>query len=224
MTWQGYGAPAVTKTGCVDGPVATEGTTTLSCSVTTTAAPILTSGPVSETVKLDTVAPSTAVTLTPTAVGAWYSPRTVTLTATDATSGVASTSYRVDGGPWTPYTGTFSIVTYGPHTLDFRSTDVAGNVEATKTTSWGSDFTVDQQIDGLSDFTASLGLDKQLEKSLQNDLKLARKLDKDKQECHHLGDFENDVLDAAGGKKPTLTPTQAAQLLSVRQIEALIGC
>ncbi len=224
VTWQGYGAPAVTKTGCVDGPVATEGTTTLSCSVTTTAAPVLTSGPVSETVKLDTVAPSTAATLTPTAVGAWYSPRTVTLTATDATSGVASTSYRVDGGPWTPYTGTFSIVTYGPHTLDVRSTDAAGNVEATKTTSWGSDFTVDQQIDGLSDFTASLGLDKQLEKSLQNELKLARKLDKDKQECHHLASFEDDVLDAAGGKNPTLTPTQAAQLLSVRQIEALIGC
>ena len=88
--------------------------------------------------------PATTPTLTPTPVGAWYSARTVTLDATDgaAGSGVAATEYRVDGGPWTPYLGPFLVATFGPHTLQFRSTDAAGNVEATKTATWGSSFTV----------------------------------------------------------------------------------
>ena len=55
------------------------------------------------TVKRDATAPVTIARSSPTAVGAWYSPRTVTLTASDATSGVASTSYRLDGGAWTAY-------------------------------------------------------------------------------------------------------------------------
>ena len=40
MTWQGFGASAFTKTGCLDGPVTTEGVNTLSCDVTTTSAPV----------------------------------------------------------------------------------------------------------------------------------------------------------------------------------------
>ena len=73
--------------------------------------------------------------LTPTAIGAWYSPRTVTLTGADGAvgSGVASTEYSLDGGAWTPYLGAFFVGTFGPHTLSFRSTDAAGNVEAAKT-------------------------------------------------------------------------------------------
>jgi hypothetical protein len=223
LTWQGYGAPAVTKDGCSDGAVTAEGTTTLSCSVTTTAAPILTSGAVSEIVKVDTVAPSTGVALTPTAVGAWYSPRMVTLSPTDATSGVGSTQYRVDGGAWTTYAGPFSITTFGPHTLDFRSTDVAGNVETTKTTSWGSDFTATQQIDGLSTFTAGLGLDKQPGKDMQHELDMAEKfVGKSNQACDHLDAYLLDVIVSAGGG--SLTFAQAEQLLSANQIEALLGC
>ncbi len=58
----------------------------------------------------------------------------ITLSATDNLSGVASTQYRIDGGPWT--TGTeFDIRATGTHTIRFRSTDVAGNVEFTKSIS-----------------------------------------------------------------------------------------
>jgi hypothetical protein len=225
VTWQGYGAPAVTKAGCVDGAVATEGASTLSCSVTTTAAPILTSGPVSETLEVDTVAPATAVTLTPTAVGAWYSPRTVTLAPSDQTSGVAKTEYRVDGGPWTPYTAPFPITSFGPHALDVRSTDAAGNVESGNTTSWGSDFTAGQQLAGLAAFTASLGLDRPLANDLQHELgEASKQLGKPKQACDHLDHFLQRVLDEESGPKPKLTVAQAEQLLSANQIEALLGC
>ena len=58
----------------------------------------------------------------------------VTLTATDETggSGVASTEYRIDEGEWTDYTAPFVISEPGTHTVEFRSTDVAGNEEAAK--------------------------------------------------------------------------------------------
>ena len=58
----------------------------------------------------------------------------VTLTATDETggSGVASTEYRIDEGEWTDYTAPFVISEPGTHTVEFRSTDVAGNEEALK--------------------------------------------------------------------------------------------
>jgi regulation of enolase protein 1 (concanavalin A-like superfamily) len=58
----------------------------------------------------------------------------VTLTATDETdgSGVASTEYRIDEGEWTDYTAAFTISEPGTHTVEYRSTDVAGNEEAVK--------------------------------------------------------------------------------------------
>ena len=56
---------------------------------------------------------------------------TVHLSATDVGTGVASTQYKLDGGAWT--TGTqVTISTDGVHTLAYRSTDVAGGVEADK--------------------------------------------------------------------------------------------
>ncbi len=57
---------------------------------------------------------------------------TVTLTATDETSGVASTEVSVDGGDWAAYAGPVVVTGAGTHTVEYRSTDVAGNVEATK--------------------------------------------------------------------------------------------
>jgi hypothetical protein len=137
VTWQGFGAPAFTKTGCDDGPVATEGLSTLSCSVTTNAAPILTSGPVSETVKLDSIAPSTSASVSPAApdlLNGWYgSAPTVTLSASDATSGVATTTYTVDGGSPQAYSAPFAVSGEGVHTIAYRSTDNAGNVESEHT-------------------------------------------------------------------------------------------
>ncbi len=59
----------------------------------------------------------------------WYrSPITVNLEALDLASGVASTSYRVNGGAWV--TGTSLLLdTSDKHVLDYSSEDVAGNVE-----------------------------------------------------------------------------------------------
>ena len=56
---------------------------------------------------------------------------TVTFTASDDRSGVKSTEYRLDGGAW--QTGSSVTVSGdGVHALDYRSSDNAGNVEATK--------------------------------------------------------------------------------------------
>ena len=85
--------------------------------------------------KLDTIAPSTAASLSGTlgGNGTYYvGPVNVTLTATDATSGVASTTYRVDGGPSVTYISTFTVSGNGTHTVAFSATDNAGNVETTK--------------------------------------------------------------------------------------------
>ena len=60
-------------------------------------------------------------------------PAQITLTATDATSGVASTVYQLDGGSTTTYTGPFPVSTLGSHKLTFHSIDNAGNVETTET-------------------------------------------------------------------------------------------
>ncbi len=58
---------------------------------------------------------------------------TVTLTPTDTLTGVVSTQYKIDVGTW--QTGTsISINTDGNHTIQYNSTDYAGNIEATKTT------------------------------------------------------------------------------------------
>jgi hypothetical protein len=56
VTRQCFGASAYTENGCDDGPVG-QGIVTRSCSVTTTAPPIFSSGDVSETVKHDSLAP-----------------------------------------------------------------------------------------------------------------------------------------------------------------------
>jgi hypothetical protein len=54
----------------------------------------------------------------------------VTLTAADADSGVAATEYSLDGGAtWVAYAGPFTIAEQGVTQLQFRSTDVAANVE-----------------------------------------------------------------------------------------------
>ena len=44
-------------------------------------------------------------------------------------SGVVDTEYRLGDGPWTPYTEAFDLAGNGGHRIDFRSRDLAGNVE-----------------------------------------------------------------------------------------------
>ncbi|MEK8109318.1 Ig-like domain repeat protein [Micromonospora sp. M12] len=63
---------------------------------------------------------------------------TITLTAADEAggSGLASTEYQLDGATtWTAYTAPVTVSGDGEHELRFRSTDKAGNAEATKTVS-----------------------------------------------------------------------------------------
>src|SRR5207245_8982906 len=86
----------------------------------------------SRTVSIDTVPPTTTATLSGTAgANGWFvSAVTVTLSATDATSGVTNTSYQIDGGIWLVYTGPF-VVGQGVHTVDYFSVDLAGLTEAT---------------------------------------------------------------------------------------------
>jgi photosystem II stability/assembly factor-like uncharacterized protein len=83
-------------------------------------------------VRVDTTAPSTAVVGAP--AGWQRGPVTLTLVPGDgAGSGVATTEYRLDDGAWT-IGMRLTVSGDGPHTLACRSVDLAGNVEAAKTT------------------------------------------------------------------------------------------
>jgi len=84
-------------------------------------------------VSIDTTPPVTTATLSGTLNGSSYNtPVTVTLNPTDNLSGVASTSYQVDGGSVLAYSGPFVVNTSGPHTITFHSVDKAGNTESAK--------------------------------------------------------------------------------------------
>jgi 5-hydroxyisourate hydrolase-like protein (transthyretin family) len=78
--------------------------------------------------KVDTVPPVTTTDVQPTYVGS----ATITLTPTDATSGVASTFYILDGGETLAYTEPIVVDTPGNHLLVYGSTDNAGNNESVK--------------------------------------------------------------------------------------------
>lgn len=68
--------------------------------------------------------------------GSWYrSPVTVTLRADDGESGIAATEYRVDGGAWQrteQHPVVLPVAGSGLHTVEYRSTDAAGNTEETR--------------------------------------------------------------------------------------------
>ncbi len=88
------------------------------------------------TVKMDTTAPVTTAALSGTLSGGWYTTAvSVTLTASDGTSGVAVTQYRIDSGAWQDYSAPVDVTAEGSHTLEFNSTDNAGNVETTQASS-----------------------------------------------------------------------------------------
>jgi len=80
----------------------------------------------------DTTPPVTNASVTGTynSTSGWYyaSYPTVTLSATDDSSGVARTYYRLDGNAEVTYTSSFTVPD-GTHTLAFRSVDNAGNTE-----------------------------------------------------------------------------------------------
>ena len=105
------------------------------------------------TVKKDAVTPETTASLFPAAPGAggtYRDPVTLTLTGADATSGVAKIEYQVNqASPFGAFgapkiqNAALAYVTYDPankpvfsapgnYSIDYRSTDAAGNVETAK--------------------------------------------------------------------------------------------
>jgi hypothetical protein len=83
-----------------------------------------------ETIRIDKTAPVTAASVETAGDGT-----KVTLTATDARSGVVETDYDLDGAGFKPYGEPVLVTGAGDHTLRFRSVDHAGNFETPQTVS-----------------------------------------------------------------------------------------
>ena len=113
--------------------ISTEGITTLYYRSTDNAGNMEGTGV--EIIIIDKTPPVTTTSLTGTpGLKGWYtSDVTITLSATDNVSGVNRTEYSFDGINWFNYTVPFTISTEGITTLYYRSTDNAGNMEATST-------------------------------------------------------------------------------------------
>jgi plastocyanin len=81
---------------------------------------------------VDDTPPSVSAAVSGTQNSSWQyiDAATVTLSALDTGSGVASIEYTLDGGSWTMYTAPISVDAAGSHTVGYRATDVAGNVSA----------------------------------------------------------------------------------------------
>jgi parallel beta-helix repeat protein len=92
--------------------------------------------PLTQSILVESVPPTTSVGLAGTlGFAGWYvSDVTVTLTATDNVggSGVKYTMYRIDSGSWLTYTTPIILTSEGSHPVEFKSTDLAGNAESTK--------------------------------------------------------------------------------------------
>lgn len=83
------------------------------------------------TVRIDLKAPTTAYLLLANLGndGWMVSPASVSLSASDAVSGLAGIDYRIDGSAWQRYSNTIWLNDSGSHRLEFRSIDGAGNME-----------------------------------------------------------------------------------------------
>ncbi len=95
----------------------------------------------SVTFYIDKSAPETSAALAGdfTSTMWYYTDVEVTLTATDAYSGVSSILYSFDGESWIVYTGPFVLTGDGTYTVYYYSIDMAGNVEETKSIGVGID-------------------------------------------------------------------------------------
>ncbi|WSU19883.1 Ig-like domain repeat protein [Streptomyces sp. NBC_01108] len=82
----------------------------------------------------DTTAPDTSATVSGTkdAAGNYVSSATVTVTASDAESGVAGIEYSLDGASYRSYTTPVAVNSVGQHALAYRATDKAGNTSPVK--------------------------------------------------------------------------------------------
>src|SRR5690349_21308928 len=198
VTWQGFGAQPFAKTGCDDGAVA-EGVVTRSCSVTTTTAPILSSGAVSETVKHDSRPP--VITYTGNA-GSYTVDQTVSIqcSASDPTPGSGLDSDTCSDVNAPAYT--FAL---GSHTLSATAEDVAGNVGSGSTT-----FTVSVTFPSLANLVIRFSTNPDVTAGLNDKLAAAAAAKSAKTRGNLLDAFANQVR-AQTGK--ALTAEQAAILL-----------
>ncbi|MGW0631835.1 OmpL47-type beta-barrel domain-containing protein, partial [Streptomyces sp. NPDC002758] len=82
----------------------------------------------------DTTAPDASATVSGTkdSSGNYVGSASVTLTASDAESGVAGIEYALDGASYRAYTTPVEVNTVGHHTLTYRATDKAGNTSPAK--------------------------------------------------------------------------------------------
>lgn len=114
------------------------------------------SNPVTMTNILDVTPPVTASAIEGTQNNDWYvSEVRVKLSASDDLTGVKQTDYNADNGlNWNLYISPISLTTDGDHTLLYRSTDSAGNVEQTRTVQISIDRTAPTvQITGAKAYT-----------------------------------------------------------------------
>lgn len=114
----------------------------------------------------DELAPVTTVTVTGTQGSAGYyrSNVSVSLAATDyaqsgvSPAGVFETKSRVDSGQWIVNSSPIQITTEGQHTLQFYSTDNAGNAEAVQTVQFTIDKTAPEALFTFSPQTKDLDI------------------------------------------------------------------
>lgn len=86
--------------------------------------------------QLDTEPPTSAIDFSGTrGMNDWFvGPVQVTISATDAGTGVERIEYSQDGGAtWVTYSGPFVLPDDGRHSVTYRAVDRAGNVESSKT-------------------------------------------------------------------------------------------
>ncbi|SDZ24525.1 Glucose/arabinose dehydrogenase, beta-propeller fold [Micromonospora pattaloongensis] len=85
------------------------------------------------TLKRDGTAPVSSAAFAPSGDAGWHRGAVpVTISATDGASGVAKVEYSLDGGAWATYADSVEVRGDGQHTLRYRATDRAGNVEDVK--------------------------------------------------------------------------------------------
>lgn len=78
----------------------------------------------------DTHVPVTEAVLSGQDRNGWYNQNVnVTLNASDDKSGVAKTEYKINDGNWQAYQGSFDISAEGESVVQYRSTDLFGNIE-----------------------------------------------------------------------------------------------
>jgi len=122
--WSPYTAPLT---------VTTQGTTTIGYRATDG------SGNATEAkslaVKIDSVVPTTTAETAVSVDAQTLDQATITFEGHDATSGVASTHYRIDGGAWTVApVGPVTIEGFGSYLVEYFSTDLAGNTGVVEST------------------------------------------------------------------------------------------